>query len=41
MTVVRNGQKLTMTPDTALAKYHLGMFAQPGTTGGGGAIPSH
>ena len=40
LTVLRNGQKMTVTPDTALSKYHPDLFGKPGTTGGV-AVPSH
>ena len=40
LTVLRDGQKLTLTPDTALSKYHPDLFNKPGTTGGIN-IPSH
>ena len=44
LTLMRQGQKLTVTPDTALSKYHPDLFNKPGTVGGpasGVAIPSH
>ena len=40
LTVVRGGQKLTLTPDTALSKYHPELFGKPGTAGGI-SIPTH
>lgn len=40
LTVLRNGQQLTINPDTALTTAHPGYFPKPGTTVTGNAPPA-
>ena len=38
LVIVRSGQKMTLTPDSPLTKFHPDLFAKPGSSS---AIPTH